>query len=218
MPNIPQDSPVSTEDLTDRGAQGISEPAIPQQRQTGPADIPSDATLLLRLASNDELALDLLLERYWAPTFRFALRRTGSPDVAADVVQDVFCRLWARRASWRAQGSVRALLFRLTRNSAVSQHRGQHAHLRAKQNYAALSADRSTSGRLPAERAELREALERAIAALPARRREVFLLRMMDDLSYEDIARVMGTSKQTVANQLSRALATLRPALAHLLD
>jgi RNA polymerase sigma-70 factor (ECF subfamily) len=70
----------------------------------------------------------------------------------------------------------------------------------------------------PAEHAEMNAAIEHAISLLPARRREVFLLRMMDDLSYEEIAAVMGTSRQTVANQLSRALATLRPALAHLLD
>ena len=209
---------MSIDDFRDRRDEGIAESANPLPRQTRPTDSPPDATLLRRLASDDERALDFLLERYWDPLFRFALRRTGSRDAAADVVQDVFCRLWARRASWRAQGSVRALLFRLTRNSAVSQHRGQHARLRALQNYAELSADRSTSGRVPAEHAELREQLERAIAALPVRRREVFLLRMMDDLSYEEIARVMGTSKQTVANQLTRALATLRPALAHLLD
>ena len=206
-----------SKDFTDRRGLGITESAISQERQTRPA-APTDTDLLLRLASDDDRALDLLLERYWAPLFRFALRRTGSRDVAADVVQDAFCRLWTRRGSWRVQGSVRALLYRLTRNSAVSQHRGKEARKRALQNYAERSADISTSGRIPAEHVELREALERAIAGLPARRREVFLLRMMDDLSYEDIARVMGTSKQTVANQLSRALATLRPALAHLLD
>ena len=70
----------------------------------------------------------------------------------------------------------------------------------------------------PAERAELRGALRRAIADLPSRRREVFLLRMIEGLSYEEIADAMGTSRQTVANQLSHALATLRRSLATLVD
>jgi len=63
---------------------------------------------------------------------------------------------------------------------------------------------------------DLRAALERAIATLPPRRREVFLLRVVHDLSYKEIAGVMGTSAQTVANQLSSALRELRTTLAGL--
>ena len=65
-----------------------------------------------------------------------------------------------------------------------------------------------TSPELPDE--ELSASLERAIAALSPRRREVFLLRVVHDLSYKEIGAVMGTSTQTVANQLSHALAELR--------
>jgi RNA polymerase sigma-70 factor (ECF subfamily) len=63
---------------------------------------------------------------------------------------------------------------------------------------------------------QLRAALERAIAELAPRRREVFLLRVVHDLSYKEIADVMGTSTQTVANQLSTALRELRSRLAGL--
>ena len=178
---------------------------------------PPDSDLLALIRAGDARGLDALLERYWAVLFRYAARRTGSRDVAADITQEVFCRLWERRASWRSVGSVRGLLFRLARNTAVSQHRRHLARQRATDGFAELHLNASPAV-LPAERAELRAALEQAIAALPARRREVFLLRMIDDLSYEEIAEVMGTSKQTVANQLSHALAALRLNLAHLLD
>lgn len=178
---------------------------------------PSDATLLARLRAGDGRALDALLDRYWSPVFLFALRLTGSQDAADDVAQSVFCRIWERRAKWRAEGSVRGLLFRLARNIAISAHRREQAQDRAMRGFAE-SLSTPTFPALSAERSELRAALECAIAELPARRREVFLLRMLDDLSYDEIARVMGTSRQTVANQLSRALATLRDALGQLLD
>lgn len=181
------------------------------------AGIPSDAVLLAGLRAGDEAALEALLARYWSPVSLFALRMTGSRDAAEDVAQAVFCRLWERRASWRAQGSVRGLLFRLARNIAVSAHRTDRARERADRGFADARVY-SIPASLDAERAQLQAALERAIAALPARRREVFLLRMVDDLSYDEIAEVMHTSKQTVANQLSRALAALRPTLGHLLD
>lgn len=190
----------------------------PHGRVSGsPSVHASDATLLARLRASDAGALDALLDRYWSPVFLYALRVTGSEDAAADVAQSLFCRVWERRTTWRADGSVRGLLFRMARNIAVSAHRRERAQDRAMLAFAE-SAPTSTLPERAAESAELRAALERAIAELPARRREVFLLRMVDDLSYAEIAHVMGTSKQTVANQLSRALATLRCALGSLLD
>jgi RNA polymerase sigma-70 factor, ECF subfamily len=176
----------------------------------------SDAALLCRMAADDAAALDALLERYWPAVFRFVERRTGSREEAADVAQEVFCRLWERRSTWQADGSVRGLLLRLARNSAVSEHRRQQARVRATTGFAELYLERAAP--LPAERAELRAALEAAVAALSPRRREVFLLRMLDDLSYDEIAEVMGTTRQTVANQLSQALGALRETLAGLLD
>jgi RNA polymerase sigma-70 factor (ECF subfamily) len=182
-----------------------------------PADRPGDGALLLRIRADDASALDLLLERYWPQVYRYALRRTGSADAAADLAQDVFCRVWERRAAWRPEGSVRGLLFRLARNTAVSHHRRRFARERAAGVFAHLHGGVTVSP-LASDSPDLRATLDRAIAALPARRREVFRLRMVDDLSYDEIADAMGTSRQTVANQLSRALATLRQRLAHLLD
>jgi RNA polymerase sigma-70 factor (ECF subfamily) len=167
----------------------------------------SDIELLERLAAGDTSALDALLARYWPPLTLFITRMTGSPEAAEDAVQETFCRLWKRRRSWRVEGSVSGLLYRLARNIAISEHR----HLQAEDRAAAVSIeDAPPHHDLPEMRDEaLRAALERAIAALPPRRREVFLLRVVHDLSYKEIAHIMGTAPQTVANQLSHALITL---------
>jgi RNA polymerase sigma-70 factor (ECF subfamily) len=180
-------------------------------------DPSSDAALLARLAEDDASALDALLARYWLPLTAYLTRVTGSHATAEDVAQDTFCRIWERRAAWRESGSVRGLLFRLARNIAISEHRRRRALDRATDHLGALSR-RDVAAFDAVGDDELRRALERAIAALPERRREVFLLRAVHDLSYKEIAAVMGTSPQTVANQLSHALSTLRTTLAHLLD
>ena len=168
----------------------------------------SDATLLARLAADDESALDALLAKYWEPLTLFIARMTGSMEAAEDAVQETFCRVWERRRTWRVEGSVGGLLFRLARNIAISEHR----HLQTEERAATIAADSQPShvdiDELPDD--ELRAVLEREISALPPRRREVFLLRVVHDLSYKEIAAIMGTSPQTVANQLSSALATLR--------
>jgi len=170
-----------------------------------------DADLLARLAADDVSALDTLLARYWSSLTTFVARMTGSSEAAEDAVQEAFCRLWERRRSWRGEGSVSGLLFRLARNSAISAHR----HLEAEARAASVAGEglprHHDAPELPND--AVRAALEQAIAALPPRRREVFLLRAGDDLSYKEIASVMGTSPQTVANQLSHALAFLRERL-----
>ncbi|MGH7503301.1 MAG: RNA polymerase sigma factor [Longimicrobiales bacterium] len=177
----------------------------------------TDTDLLAGIRAGRADALEALLERYWAPLVGYVARRSGSSDFAADVVQDVFCRIWERRTEWRSHGSVAGLLYRLARNTAVSQQRRGRARERAAGTYRRLMLNR-TPPPLPAERVELRDALEAAIARLSPRRREVFELRMLDGLSYQEIAHAMGTSKQTVANQFSRALTLLRESLAHLLS
>jgi RNA polymerase sigma-70 factor (ECF subfamily) len=212
-PSYPSDPVIPVRSV--RGTQAVL-PLTSDRGGTASAEV-TDADLLKRLRTSDRGALDTLLERHWAVVYRYALRRTGSHDAASDVAQDVFCRVWERRATWRGDGSVRGLLFRLTRNATVSRFRRQRARQRAMQGFIALHVDDGPDSS-PAERAELRGALRRAIADLPSRRREVFLLRMIEGLSYEEIAGAMGTSRQTVANQLSHALATLRRSLATLVD
>jgi RNA polymerase sigma-70 factor, ECF subfamily len=175
-------------------------------------DPPTDAVLLARLAADDSSALDALLAKYWSPLTMFIARMTGSPEAAEDAVQETFCRLWERRRAWRVEGSVGGLLFRLARNIAISEHR----HLQAEERAASVAGEalptHHDAPELPD--AELRAVLEDAIATLPPRRREVFLLRVVHELSYKEIAAVMGTSPQTVANQLSHALGELRKKLA----
>lgn len=173
--------------------------------------------LLERLRADDVDALQSLLEAYWEPLLGYLGRWLGSRDAAEDVAQRTFLRIWEKRRAWRADGSLGGLLFSVARNLAISDRRSQGALQRAQQRFA----ERLVAGRdalQVLEDAELGEALEAAIRRLPERRREVFILRCVSGLGYREIAGIMGISEQTVANQLSRALATLRESLGGLLD
>jgi len=177
----------------------------------------SDEELLSRLQRDDTDALELALRQHWALVVDYINRLTGSEDAAEDIAQRAFCQLWDRRAQWRASGSVRALLCRIARNYAVSEHRRQRADERSAETFAELSRPVLPS-RDRIETEQLRFALDREIALLPERRREILVLRCVHDLSYKEIADVMNIAQQTVANQLSSALATLRLSLRELLD
>lgn len=183
------------------------------------ASEPESALLLRRLRQGDEAALEAILSEHWGPLVAYVVRIVGRLDTAEDVAQRTFLRLWERREGWSPDGSLKGLLFRIGRNLAISERRSGGARSRALDRMS-IEAPRLPD-RSPAEAladSELGRELERAIEALPERRREVFILRTMHGLSYAEIGTVMDISQQTVANQLSRGLASLRESLAHLLD
>ena len=156
-----------------------------------------------------------LLERYWGRLVAYAVPMLGGRDAAEDVVQEVFIRLWRSRSGWQSRGSVGAYLYRITRNLALNRRRDRKVALDFR-----LGPDVGLSGPRPPRDPDtvlhveiLRRDVERAIAALPERRREVFILARFHRLSYREIADAMGISPQTVANQMSQALASLRELL-----
>ena len=173
--------------------------------------------MFARLRADDTDALDAALKQHWVLVIDYVKRLTASVDSAEDIAQRTFCQLWDRRAHWRAEGSMRALLCRIARNYAISEHRRQSADERSAVTFVELSTP-TVPARDVVEAEQLRAALDREISLLPARRREIVVLRCLHDLSYKEIAEVMNIAPQTVANQLSTALATLRGSLRELLD
>lgn len=180
----------------------------------------SDEDLLSRLRRDETRALELILTRYWTLVVDYVERLTRSEDAAEDIAQRTFCRLWDRRAQWSATGSLRALLCRIARNYAVSEHRRHLADERSAATFFELHATPAASASIhdAGDGARLRSLIDREIARLPERRREILILRCYHDLSYKEIAEVMNIAEQTVANQLSKGLATLRASLGGLLD
>lgn len=172
---------------------------------------PSDAELLERIRDGDERALDLLMDRYWGELHAYLDRLLLHPDLAEDLVQETFVRLWARRETWQPEGSLRGLLYQIGRRLAFDE-RKRHRRLVAR----LLPWRNDSSSPTPEDvldRTELELAVTRAIAALPERRRLAFLMARWEGLSHREIAAALGISVQTVANQLSFALAQLRSVL-----
>src|SRR5687767_8248154 len=85
----------------------------------GHQDIDSDTDLVERIRStDDERAFSTLITRYYQPLTSFICRYTHTIDAAEDIAQELFVRLWDRRAYWVVRGSVRVYLFSAARNAA----------------------------------------------------------------------------------------------------
>lgn len=185
-----------------------------------------DAERIARFRSGDATAFDEVLEQYWDPIVRYAERMLADPDVAHDIAQETFIRLWLKRHELTRPSALASFLYRVAHNLGIDEGR----KLRARTRGAVLQHERAREEgpRAPPtpaaelERAELRGALDRAIDALPARRREVFILHHFHNQSYRQIAEILGIKPQVVANYMSAALndlrRALRPLLSELLD
>ncbi len=153
-------------------------------------------------------------QAHYVELCEYVLRFVGSAEAAQDLVQDLFLRLWDSRGPRDASRLTRPYLYVAARNRALK-------YLRHRRVVAAWIA-RAASEEIPPSdtpedlclRGELDEAVQQAIAELPARCRAIFVLRRREQLSYREIATRLGISLGTVKSQMWRATLRLRARLA----
>lgn len=168
-----------------------------------------DRELIRRIRSGDGLALSDLVRLYTVWLLEVARGVVESPDLAQDVVQDVFVHLWDKRAQLDIRESVSAFLYRAVRNRAqdVAKHeRAQHRLgevFREQQESDDRAQDQS--GEIDFDSAEFRAALDAALGQLQPRTRDIFLMRAEQEMSYEEIAAALGITVSTAYTQLYRA-------------
>lgn len=177
-----------------------------------------DLSVMMEVHRGSHEAFGVLLDRYWFRLIAYADGMVAERDQAQDVVQEVFVRVWQKRTTWEPRGPVNAYLYRITRNLALNAERDRKAAANLRHDPKAAA-----SGPRPPRDPDtvfqgnaLRREVEGAIASLPARRREVFVLARFHRLSYGEIAETLEISPQTVANQMSSALSSLRHLLSGL--
>jgi RNA polymerase sigma-70 factor (ECF subfamily) len=171
-----------------------------------------DLDLLARIRKGDEQALGIILERYWIHIVRHAAAILGSTTSAEDIAQETFVRIWERRETWKPIGSLRGLLFMISRNLSLDELRRDATHTRAVRHSSGVSRFPTPEEHLGGT--ELDRAYRHALERLPERRREVYLLVRHHGLSHQEVAQALSLSPQTVANHVRLALIDLREALA----
>lgn len=184
-----------------------------------------DGALLARLRQGDAAALEPLMERHAGRLYRVAYGITRNPADAEEVVQDVFVALVRKLTTFEQRSTLGTWLYRIAINNALIKCRGKRAtvevpledHLptyhedgHREGDRAFLLADWSQSPEDAVISGETRDALDRALAALPDGYRAIVLLRDVEGLSNEDAAEVLGESVASVKSRLHRARMALR--------
>ncbi len=168
----------------------------------------ADNALVLNESSYEEL-----FKKCYAPLCKVIFRILKDKDLAEDTVQEVFVKLWEKRADYKIETSLKSYLYRAAINSAYN-------YLEKNKRYTKLSLEESAiepvdtfSVEDQIQARELEAKISTALEKLPEACREVFILSRYEGLSYKEIAETLDISVKTVENQIGKALRIFREQL-----
>lgn len=157
---------------------------------------------------SDNQTTRTIMEYYkhlFTPLYKYAFRILGEEDVAKDLVQEVFVKLWNDKDR-RTISNVKAYLFRATHNLSID-------HIRKKTSYekvdivsvqSMLSTRESAFDILFSD--QIQNKLKKEIEKLPPKCLQIFKMNRQEGFSYQEIAKILGISHSTVKNQMAIAM------------
>ena len=172
-----------------------------------------DLDLMRKMRAGDAEAFTALYRRHQGPVYRFALLRSGSPDVAADIVQEIFLGLFTNKIQFDPnRGALSSFLFGVARNLLLKRDEREHRYVAIPDQedddaLAPIDPNPEPAAILFARRET--EAVHGALRQIAPHYRDVLILYELHDLSYVEIAGVCGIDIGTVRSRLSRARARM---------
>lgn len=169
--------------------------------------------------SGDISAFEVLFHQYEKLVFRTAYLMTGNGEEAEDVMQEVFVSVWKSRHTFNpTKGKLTTWLHRITINQCARIHRKKQPALLSleKVTEEGFQLQAAENSELPDETLAKKQEYERLIKAmnsLDSKHRPVLVLRYFNDLSYDEIARVLDIPLGTVKSRINQALKSLREQL-----
>jgi RNA polymerase sigma-70 factor, ECF subfamily len=189
----------------------------------------TDEALVEAARSGDEGAFDALVRRYQEKVYGLALRLSGNPSDAEEILQEAFLKAYQHLAEFRGDAKFSTWLFRIATNAALMLRRARrHRATESLEDYlprfredgrlARFDLVYGRAGRVDQiiERGELARQIKEAVERLPDDYRVVVELRDLEELSTEETAEILGVSPEIVSTRLHRARLMLRGYLGHL--
>jgi RNA polymerase sigma-70 factor, ECF subfamily len=183
-----------------------------------------DLRLAEALRHGDNGAYEELLNRFQQPVYNLAIRLLGDATEAADVVQEVFLKVFRNIASFRGHSTLKTWIYRITVNEAHNARRWFFRHRRREieldtdpedtRHWKEAIPDRRRSPYEVAVEREQHVMIEAALSRMNPIFREAVVLRDITGLSYEEIAEILSVSLGTVKSRILRGREALRDQLA----
>jgi RNA polymerase sigma-70 factor, ECF subfamily len=164
----------------------------------------------------DKTSFRILYRRFYPGLCHFAFQYTGRTDIAEEIVQDIFLKLWEGRKRYKIEGTIQSYLYGSVKNGSLNYlnhlvlerkfNSATAAHIKRTITYIQLSQEDGSSILIDKE---FEKSLAEALESLPTKCREIFLLNRKEGLSHSEIADKLSLSKNTVQRQMSIAIEKL---------
>ncbi|MCO5240724.1 MAG: RNA polymerase sigma-70 factor [Chitinophagaceae bacterium] len=171
----------------------------------------TDAELLVQVASGNERAFQCLFERHRSKIYNYLFSIVKSREIAEELVIDVFLKLWIGRELLTEIQNMDAFLHKVAYNKAIDFLRITSRNIALQKvvnREIESSREREADYRLQEQ--EYREIINRAIQQLSPQRRMVFTLSRVEGLNYDQIAKQLHLSRNTVRNTMADTLRSIR--------
>jgi RNA polymerase sigma-70 factor (ECF subfamily) len=170
--------------------------------------VPAVEALMLEVRAGQTGLLAELFERHQRQVYGFFYRMTGSREMSEDLVQDVFLRILRYRDTYQPRTSFAAWMYGIARNALIDQMRKRRPETAFDDGSPEMqSSDQPVDERIRAQQETVM--LQKALASLPADKREVLILSRYQDLKYDEIGRILGCEPNAVKQRVFRAVRAL---------
>jgi RNA polymerase sigma factor (sigma-70 family) len=182
----------------------------------------TDGVLIQLILAGEQSAFEMLVSRYQKTLFNFLCHFLHNSEMACDILQDVFVKLYVSLPTLRTDQSLKPWLFQVARNRSLDELRRKHSICFSQLEMAEEKGDVSPVALLPdtnplpeeiAEHHELQQIVRQAIDGLPLKFRQVVLLRYTGRFSFSEIATLLDMPQATAKTYFQRAKPLLRRAL-----
>lgn len=173
----------------------------------------NEAELLAKVAAGDQCAFTELFESYYNLLGAYVLKMTKSLETCEEIVQDIFIKIWLRRADLREIKSFSGYVFVLCRNQVLD-----HLRKRAREKLQAVALEKyladeagTPDGEHPSE--VYRILIDQVVSKLPEQAKRVYMLSRYDRLKHHQIAHQLGISRETVKKHIQYAVSFIKTEL-----
>ncbi len=184
---------------------------------TLPPEEPADEVLIERFKRGETEAFDRIVARYRRDVYRISHRMTGNHEDADDVAQETFLRAYRSLPLFRGDSALRTWLFRIALNLSINAGRARAGRRTEDRDLESLPVDPSHRAAEGEQRLLVEERAQRvrdAIEGLPPRQKQVVILRMYEELQFQEIAELLECPIGTAKANFFHAMTNLRKALA----
>ncbi len=170
----------------------------------------NNTELGILLSQSDETAFRQLYDEYWNRIYLLALTYLKSTELAQDIVQDVFVKVWDQRVSFGTVKHPGSFIYVMGRNAVINAFRKKLSNDRIVEELSDYIPDNSLLPNQILDIKYLKQRLNSAINCLPPQQSLIIKLSRVEGLTHKEIADCLGIEKSTVKNHIIRALNTLR--------